>query len=576
MKMSVRIGAAVAVVAAGMLPVYGGVQIQAPAVMDNALVSITVSDLHGMIDGLGTTAAQVSPMMTATTLKSLLGMQLGDPMLAGIAPGKGLAVVAMDPATSVAVIELSSAQAPAYTNTLATMGMQCRYTQGVLVAAKTGPALEKGVAVAGSVRRTLLARRTPTLRIGMQPAAYIAANDAMVQGMLQSMTATVNAGLQAQAQVQGQTAPTPQGAARILEGEMRVLISLLKQVEAMEIVVSAAGGALKMDQVVQPVPGSRLASLITAPKKNRWNPKVQTGAAGSAAFMIDFLIENTAALSAFMSAETEQLMSEMSLEADTVKQMSEYMQTCMAICNGSVSESILGGTSPGMNMDYVMDVTDEASALDLMKNMQGDLKKMGFLEFYEDMGMPMSFAFRENMRQYKGVDIHQFEVKLSMDDMPEIQRQQMAAMNLANMTYEVAILDGLMAYAMGDTSIESIIDRIKGPTPAASPLVARKVFPSGGFYYGDTDIGRYLEFVSGMMPDMPGNPVPFSTIAMTLRGAPPVTSAGHSSGGLVQWSLNVPAGLLARIGQAAMAIQMQQMQQQMGTSAPAGAYPQAR
>ena len=79
--------------------------------------------------------------------------------------------------------------------------------------------------------------------------------------------------------------------------------------------------------------------------------------------------------------------------------------------------------------------------------------------------------------------------------------------------------------------------------------------------------------MTSIMPEMPGNPVPFDKIITTLQGAPPITSAGHNSGGLVQWSLNIPADLLARIGQAALAIQMQKMQQQMTAPAAGGSQP---
>ncbi|MBL7077067.1 MAG: hypothetical protein ISS31_06320 [Kiritimatiellae bacterium] len=571
MKKSVWISVLVGItIVVGMA--HGGVQIEAPTVMEDALLSITVSDFHGLVDGLGTAAAQVSPMMNATTIKSLVGMQLGDPMLAGIPAGKGLAVVALDPTTVFGILELAPGQVAAYTNKLGTAGMQCRYGNGVLVAAKTAAAITKGVAASASVRRTLLARRSPTIRIGMKPAAYIAANTEQIQGMLQMMTASMNKGMEAQAKMQGQPAASAtEGTVKILEGEMLILLSLLKQVEAMEIVVTAAEGSLQLDEVILPAAGSRVATLVNAPKQNSWHPKVQSGDTGSAAFMIDFLIENTAALSAFISAETEQLISDMALETENVQRISDYMQKCMAVCGGAVSESIFGGTGAGLNMDYVMEVSDEKAALDMLKNMETELKSTGFLDLYAGMGMPMSFEYKEKVRQHKGVDIHQFRTKISMDQMPEMQRQQMEAMNLTDMKYEVAVFDGLMAYSMGDTTMESIIDKIKSTGTSPSPLVARKVFPAGGFYYGDTDIGRYLEFVTQMMPKMPGNPMPFDKIAMTLQGAPPITSAAHVSGGLVQWSTNIPGALLARFGQAALAIQMQQMQQQMKAPAPAPA-----
>ncbi len=561
--------AAASIAMTGTTRVRGDLRITPPAVMDNALFSITISDLHGALDGLGAATAQVSPILNATTLKSLLGLRLGDPMLAGIAEGNGLAVVALDPQTTFAVIELSADQVPAYTNKLGTMGMQCQYSQGVLVAAKTLPALARGTGAAAAVRSALLATRSPTLRIGMQPAAYIAANAEEVQGMLREMTTSMEKGLQAQ--MHGQTAPMPAASVKMLEGEVRLLLSLLKQVEAMELVIAAADGALRTDQVIKPVRGSRVAALINAPKQNTWNPTVRTGGAGSAAFMIDFLVENTEALAAFLAGETEQLVGEMALEADSVKRISAYLQKCVGICGGTVSESILGGTPPGLNMDYVMEVSDEEAALDLLRNMEEDLKATGFVELYDSMGMPISFTFKEKVRQYKGVDIHQFRTHFSLDQMSAMQRQQMEAMNFSDMMYEVAVLDGIMAYAMGDTKVESIIDRIGSGAADSAALTARQVFPAGGFYYGDTDIGRYLEFASRMMPKAPNAPMSLDSIGMALQGAPPITSAGHVSGGLVQWSTHVPGGLLAKIGQAAMAIQMQKMKREM--NAPASANP---
>ncbi|MBT3296968.1 MAG: hypothetical protein HN919_15715 [Verrucomicrobia bacterium] len=559
------------VVAAGITTAKGA-QIEKPAVLQEALLSLTISDFHGMLDGLGSTASQVSPMMNATTLKSLLGMQLGDPELAGIAAGKGLAVVALDPKTIFGVIELSAAQLAPYTNKLAATGMQSHYTKGLLVVGKTAAAVQKGIAAAPRVRATLLAHRTPTLRIAMQPAGYITANSEKIDGMMQMMPAMMGQSMQAQAKAQGQSPEAMQGITRLLEGELRVLLSIMKQVQAMEITLAPGGGSLRIDKVLEPVAGSRLAALVSAPRQNQWNPKIQSGAAGSAAFMLDFLIENSDALSAFVAAETASLVSQMKLEGAEVKRISEYMQKCMGICGGTVSESIFGGTTPGLSLDYIMEVSDEKAALALLRNMQAELKATGFMDLYADMGMPMSFEFKENTRQYKGVGIHRLTTKISMEQMPEMQRQQFEAMNLSNMKYEVAILDGIMAYTMGDTRMESVIDGIRNPKAGIAPLRARTVFPAGGFYYGDIDMGRYMEFVSSFMPAMPATPMPLEMISKLLKGAEPITSAGHKSGGLVQWSMNMPADLLARIGQAAMAIQMQKMQQ-MNAPAPVTTQP---
>ncbi|MDD3277081.1 MAG: hypothetical protein PHP93_08545, partial [Kiritimatiellales bacterium] len=73
-------------------------------------------------------------------------------------------------------------------------------------------------------------------------------------------------------------------------------------------------------------------------------------------------------------------------------------------------------------------------------------------------------------------------------------------------------------------------------------------------------VGRYMSFVASFVPESPENPLP--QISTMLQGAVPITSAGFMDGGMVQWEVSVPGSLLARIGQAAMTLQMQNMQKQ--------------
>ena len=79
---------------------------------------------------------------------------------------------------------------------------------------------------------------------------------------------------------------------------------------------------------------------------------------------------------------------------------------------------------------------------------------------------------------------------MSFEQLPEEQRMQMAEMNLTNMLYDVAIVNGYMLYSMGETKMETLIDRIMDDAFTAPPLKARGVYPAGGFYYCDIDCGQ--------------------------------------------------------------------------------------
>ncbi|MEN8254682.1 MAG: hypothetical protein ABFR33_04350 [Verrucomicrobiota bacterium] len=534
--------------------------IEEPAVLPEAMVSVTVSDLHGLLDGVGGVAAQVSPMMNGMMLKNMIGMQLGDPGLAGIAPGKGLAVVALDTTNVFAVIEVGEAQIGAYTNALAPQGLQFKYENELLIVGKTAEQVTKGLGMASAIQTTLLAKRSPTLRIAAQPAAIIERNNDKIQGLLQTMPALMGQGMM---QAPGTGTNAVDSTMKILEGELLVLLSIAGQCESVEVVLAPENGSLRIDETFVPKAGTRLATLCNAPVVNPPNPRLQSGMCGEGMMLIDFVLGNPDALAAFIAAETEQLVKAMEITDVDLVGLTENMVKWMSLYCGTGCESV-GFGADGMNINYLFEIGDEAAALGLLKTMQQDMAP--FFKLYEDMGMPMSFEFKENVREYKGIKIHTLATRLSMEQMAAEQCAQMGSMNLTNMVYDIAVTDGIMIYAMGDAKIETLIDRLKDDTFKATPLKARSVYPEKGFYYFDLDVGEYIDFIASFMPT--GTPMMNPQMVALFQGVEPVTSAGFKADGRVMWSANVPGELIAKFGQMAMMAQMQQMQQQPQCATP--------
>ena len=530
----------------------GAAVVEKPTVMPDAMGSVVVSDVHGFIDGAGTVVAQVNPMMNGMMIKSMLGMQLGDPGLAGIAPGKGLAVVMMDQTNTFAVIEVGEAQMAAYTGALAAKGIPSKVVEGVLVVAKTSGQIERGASLIPVVKETLFSRRSPDLKIALQPAALIDKNDAQIQGMLQMMPMMM--GMQ---QTPGMDMDSIQSMTRMIEAEVRVLLSLARQCDTAGIVLTPKKGSLAISKTFVAGEGTDLSALLNAPKTAVENPKIQSGLLGDAAVSIDATMGNPDAITDFMVAETEKVIKAMNLQDLDVSGVTACLRKWMNIYGGSFCETVDFGGESGFTVNYAMALKDEAAALALFKTIKEDMGP--FFKMYENMGMPMSVDFKENAREYKGVKIHQFKVTMSFEQLPEEQRMQMAEMNLTNMLYDVAIVNGYMLYSMGEAKMEALIDRIMDDAFTAPPLKARGVYPAGGFYYCDIDLAKYMSFVASMMPEDAGNPMP--QIAAMLQGADPVTSAGFREDGAVMWSLNIPGELIGKIGQAAMMIQMRQVQQ---------------
>ncbi len=528
--------------------------IEKPVVLEEAMLSITVSDLHGLIDGIGSVAAQVSPMMNGMMLKNMAGMQLGDPGLVGIAPGKGLSIVALNPTNIFAVVEVAAAQVTAYTNALAPTGVQFEYANGLLVIGQTEEQVAKGLSHANAVQSTLLAKRSPVLRIALQPASIIERNNEQIQEMLKTMPMLMGQGMM---QAPGATLDSTKITLKLLEGELRVLLSLASQCETVELVLAPQEGSLRISETYVPKAGTRLATLGNAPVLNQSNPRIKPGYLGGGAVQFDMTLSNPEALMQFFVEEAEQLSKEMDLSDIDLAGLLETKEKLWAVSGGSISEVVDFDGESGMGVGYLMDVKDEAEALVAIKESMQDFEPVR--QLYEDLGMPISMEFKENAREYEGVAIHQFLVGISVTNQSPEVAEQLAFMNLTNLVYDLAITDGRMVATMGGNKIETILDRLKDENFKPVPLKARSVYPEGGFYYFDFDVAEYMGFIAAFMPDAK-NPMLSQQMVSLFQGVEPITSAGFRADGSVMWSVNMPDELIAKIGQMAMMMQMQQAQ----------------
>ncbi|MDF7808088.1 hypothetical protein P4E94_11610 [Pontiellaceae bacterium B12219] len=527
--------------------------IEKPKVMDGAMLSLTVSDLSGFIDQAGSVAAQVSPGMSGEMLKMLLGMQLGDPSMAGIPAGKGFSIVALDPTNIFAVVEVTDTQSAAYISTAKAKGLESAYAEGMLVLAGTPDAVKKGVSLQGQVKKSLLSSRSSTLRLALQPAAVVERNQEAIDGFVQMMPALLGQGMMTQP---GATLESVANVSKVLEAEMLVLISLAKQCETAEVVLAPKNGSLQLSKTLVPKAGTALHTLMTAPEAAKRNPKLTAGQLGGGTILADFYFANSEALGTFVGAETEKLIPQLNLEDVDAAEVAATMKKMMSLYSGTGCEAISFGDDGAFKVRYVMEVKDEATTLEVLRTIEADMGP--FLQLYETLGMPMELIFKENVRSANGTPVHQFSVKMDMLTLPAEQRDQIETMGLDEMVYELALKDGQLFYSEPG-GIEALMERVKDDA-AAAPLKARSVYPAGGCFYFDMDVGGYLGFVATTMPDDPATAMVKQQMGTLFQGVPPVTAAGFKEDGRMMWSVNLPGELLAKYGQMIMMMQMQMMQ----------------
>jgi hypothetical protein len=527
--------------------------IEKPKVMDGAMLSLTVSDLSGFIDQAGSVAAQVSPEINGNMLKMLLGMQLGDPAMTGIPAGKGFSIVALDPTNIFAVVEVTDTQSAAYVNIVKSKGLEATYVEGALILAQTPEAVKKGVALKDQVQRSLLSSRSASLNIAIQPSAIIERNQAAIDGFLQMMPALMAQGMMNQP---GATLESAANISKVLDAEMLVLLSLSKQCEAVEVVLAPNNGSVQISKIIVPKAGTALNTLLTAPAVAKNNPKLTAGLLGDGTILADFYFANSEALGTFIGTEVEKLMQALNLEGVDAAGVAATMKKMTSLYDGNGFEAVSFGDDGAFSARYVMGVKDEAATLDALRTMAVDMAP--FLQLYENLGMPMEMVFTENVRSANGTPVHQLTVKMDMLILPADQQEQMLTMGLDEMVYELALKDGMLFYSQPG-GMEALIEQVKAGS-AATPLKARSVYPAGGFFYLDMDVGGYMAFVANTMPDDPSSAMMKQQMGTLFQGVPPVTSAGFKEDGRMMWSVNLPGELIAKYGQMLMMAQMQMMQ----------------
>ncbi len=520
-------------------------QIQKPAVLDQAMVSISIPNVHGFLDEAGLVAANVQPGMNGAMLKMMLGMQLGDMNLMGIPAGGGLSVVALDPTNIFAVVEVSEAQSSAYLSMAQAKGLAASYSDGAVVLAQTASVLGKAGGLAAAVRSNLLAGNDPAISAAMQPAAVIERNRESVDGFMQMMPALFGMSMMKQP---GATLDSTQSMTKILQAELMVLLSLSEQCSEAEVKIAPKNGSIVLSETFVPKSGTPLADLVNAPAEVQENKKLHAGLLGGGAVKIDFMFESPKALKKLVSIETEKVVRNLGLEDVDPAAAAAVVTKWIELYSGTGCETV-SFAEDSFSVRYVMQIADEDRVLEVFRSMESDMAP--FLKMYEGMGMPMTMEFKENVREADGVSIHQFSTRTDVSAMPPEQKEQMEAMGMNEMVFDLAVTDGLMFYSEAG-GIEALIKRVKSGGEAPQ-IAARGVYPAGGCYYLDLDVGEYMNFI-GSAAGMP-------QLGALFAGTPPITSAGFKQDGMVNWSVTVPGELIAKYGQMIMMQQTQGMQQ---------------
>lgn len=507
--------------------------IEKPAVMKEAMVTATISDLHGFINGVGSVAVQIDPTLSGAAIKTALGSMVGDLGLNGFESGKGLAVVMLDPENFFAVAEISADKQEFYTLAAEGMDLAAKYQGGLLVVCMNPLQLDRFVGMAPAVQQQLLSKRSPSLKVSCSPAALTTQFGDLIDMGMEELFSGVKS------ELDGTEAAS---VVKILEAELRVLLSVVKQCNAYELELTPVDGSVRIDETCVAVAGSRLEKLLKAPKINKPNSQIHAGLLGGGAIAFDGLMSNPDAFTTFINDEAMALSKEMKINESDLSKWLNAVNKWKGLYGGSLAGTMSFGGDSFIDLREVVEIKDADKTMALLSSMKRDMMAP-ILDLYEELGVPMTMDFKENARTYKGTKIHQIIIDFS--DLPEEAQMALEMMKLTDLTVEYAVVDNKMVSTLGG-SMDQLIDRITSKNIASQPLLARSVFPADAVLYADIDVPAYFEGLFSLIPD-DADMEEMLPILQNLRGADPITMAAYVENGAAMGSVNIPKSLIAKI-----------------------------
>ena len=503
--------------------------------MNEALVTVVVSDIPGLVQQAGDVAGKIQPGMGADSIKAQVGAMLGDPELKGLPKGSDAAFVVFQP-VQMLFVEVGGGKAEEYAKKVEESGQIAAAVDGIVVIAQTDEALAAGKKLAPEVKSKMLAAsKPPAVTVTIEMPRVIKQFGPQIEGGLAMMAASMR---------EAGEDTTVAEAAKMVEGYARFALAMAKQMERLEVSVDLPPEGLRISKTVTPAAGTNLATYVAAPAPKAEDLLKLLPATGA---MRAQYVMDAKALAAFLEKEIKPIAKEVGLDDATVSGLLDIIKKAGDAYSGSSAIDAVGSGKGIMDGAAAYAVSDPAAAMALLEDLVAQQDKKGGLgDIYKQMGMSLKLGLKKDARKYKDIAIHEMNLKMETEGCPE-----MAKLFGDSFKYQVAMVGKVQLLAMGDTKIEPLIDAaLKGDLPAAKPLAAQKLMPSGAALLVDLDVPRYREYIASLAAKVGQEDKKMESIVEKLAGTEPLTFAGGVVDGKAVGRMVVPVSLMEKVGKA--------------------------
>ncbi len=521
-----------------------------PAALEEMNFTGVVGDVHGLTEKAAAFARNVMPTINGDQIRAMIGNFVGDPSLEGMKPGAGAALLLPPRGGMVLFLEVSPDKIDAYEKVFKGPAMNVEKTEGMLMISERTVKLPDAKALASTVKKSLLGTaRKADLDIDIRLARLLTEYDAKITSGIESMEECLN---QADVTVTGQD---PKAMARMLKAEVLIGVKLGKRIEHLRVNIAPSADALDVTYnitgpTLKPV-GTSASTTATAVTAARMLP--MTGAMRMSGDI------NMKALYADMAKWAPEFITELGgtpAQAEATRKMSEDWSKFAGRL--VAADYLTPDTSPTAS-SFLVEVTDEAAAMAFLESMPELMKATGWMELTVP-GMTLEeFSFTKNVRTVADTPIHKLVMKYDSTN-----KDQMKLINALygtdSMNMEIAIVNNMIIYTMGDAKIADLIAAVKaGKAPASNPLEAEKL-GAGAMALMDINVADLMKVVfQALSPALEAKDRgAVESIFKGVKAAPPITAAVYreNDGYRIHW--RVPGKLVSALAESAQSAMMQQ------------------
>jgi hypothetical protein len=458
-------------------------------------VAVRINRLDQVLSKIEALGSQVVPGFTADQIKTQIGNRLGDPVLAGLDQTRSILVLVFDPTAAKqpgqkprpAVAALLPVTSDQYKIKFQAMGMNVYQRDGgkTLLVAQDENGAVAGRQVFDQLEGTLAQPLASDLNVYVNIEMLMTRHGAELDAGINQMTTMMD---QMQ-KMAGQQAGSP---AAMLALELRAILSVAKEIKDLGFDVGMSKDGVDFGAIVRAKPATPLAKWFdqpTVPDLSLLGYVPGTGA------IVGVSGGDQSKVAEFLAGKIDEVFAATSSPAVAQIKRAELkalVNRVVALQKGKAFD-IMNAGGTGMGGVALAEVKDAAAYMNELKNLNKTLEAVGILGLYKSMGTEMTIAFKENVRNYAGVPIHQMVTDVNMAQMMnQVPPPMMAFIKMfTHQEYEIAVVGNCVVTDMGAKKMDAVIDALKAKKPLGTlSLNAQSIFPKEGNLYADIYPGR--------------------------------------------------------------------------------------